>query len=423
MLGLISRSHLVIVGVLAFIFAVSANMAWLNPDPNYVIKTHERIPIMWQYNGDSVVEFLSAAFFPDYFKTDKTRTNRPGYPLAVKVLSEAIGIIVWPFYKMSALLQTMLGYTLLKALVYLAGALALFSIGKRFLPERASLYAVLLAFLHPFAVTFAATFHTSELQFLTPIFLVWMWLNLGDKYTHKKNILFSLIIGYLMLTKQNYAVYLTLLTFSFFIFKRYKESILSFLMHLIPLAVWFISLKILDIPYYNHETETYKQGVWLYQDLLLRNPLEIIKILISSINRWLENIAVFFSLFGLAALIALGFAEIRAKLNRRWVIFFILALGFSWLQTLAANRYAPYMSSDISFLIWPLAGYALYQFSLIERWRKLIPLIFSLYFLAGLTTIMSFPWIHPYQHKGVTNPERVKLLEEGKLVPRDNPSI
>src|SRR5258706_16283192 len=88
--------HWTIVGMILCIFAISANAAWLNPNPDYVIKTNTRIPILWQFNGDTTVEFLSAAYFPEYFKVDKTRINRPGYPLMAKVFGEGNGLIARP---------------------------------------------------------------------------------------------------------------------------------------------------------------------------------------------------------------------------------------------------------------------------------------------------------------------------------------
>ena len=58
-------------------------------------------------------------------------------------------------------------------------------------------------------------FHTQELQFITPTIIIYFYLNLANKYSHFKNIFFSVIVGILMLGKANYAIYLGFLSFSF----------------------------------------------------------------------------------------------------------------------------------------------------------------------------------------------------------------
>lgn len=410
----VSREHLLIVGMVIGIFLISANIAWLNPKAPYVIKTNERIPVMWQYNGDAAVEFLSGAHFPDYYKVDKTRINRPGYPALVKVLGEIYGILASPFIKLGDLLKAMLGYITLKVLVYLTGAIAMFSLVRRYFSKQVALLSVALLFLHPFAITFIGTFHTSELQFITPIFLIFFWFKLGENYSWKKNVLFSLIVGLLMLSKQNYAVYFSILIFSFFVLRRYKETVLSFLVHLAPLTAWILSLKLLDIPYYNHESAN-GLGVWLYRDLIYRNPLEVAKILILSVNSWLILILSFFSLLVLLSIHSLSFDNIKNKITKSNIAFILIFLGFSWVQTFAANRYAPYMTSDLAIIIVPLAALALYQ--LTERYRlvKYLPYLMFVYLLISLITIVGFPWMHPYEQKGIFNPERVSELNEGRL--------
>jgi hypothetical protein len=404
----------VIVGVILLIFTISANIAWLNPDPNYVIKTHPRIPILWQYNGDAVVEFLSAAYFPEYYKVDKTRINRPGYPALAHTLGRVFGILAFPIYKIDPLTQGLLGYMTLKLLVYLSGAFALYHVVKKWFDGRVALLAVLLLLLHPFAVIFSTTFHTSELQFIAPIILLALWLKLGDAYSYQKNIVFSLLAGFLMLAKQNYAIYLAIIVFSFFVLKRYKESILSFLVHLIPLGIWMLALKMLGIPYYNHESAN-GLGVWLYQDLIFRNPLEIVQTVLGSVNLWLLALIGHFSLLAPAALVALMTLRASHTFSRNTYLFVGLFTFFSWLQTFAANRYNSYMTSDLSVIIFPLAAYLIWtilgKYNL-TRWQSAF---LALYFLIGLTTIMEFPWVHPYNQTNVINDDRIGELKSGDL--------
>lgn len=415
---LYKRPYLIIAGIILIIFIISANLAWLNPNPNYVVKTNPKIPILWQYNGDATVEFLTAAYFPEYLKVDKTRTNRPGYPFIAHTLGEVYGLIALPFHPLGPLQKGLLGYMTMKLLVYLSAALTLYHIVRRWLPKEVALISVALVFFHPFSVIYSGTFHTSELQFITPIFLAGLWLNLADNYSHKKNIFYSLLVGVLMLAKQNYAAYLAILLFSFFIAKKYRESILSFVVHLIPLIIWLITLKLLHIPYYNHETISNGDGVWVVSALTSGNLFAFIQILVTTTKEWFIAISGYFTVSVFLALLALSFPELRSRLTRRHKIFIFILLGANWLQFLAARSYAGYLTSDLAIVIFPLAAYFIYRFFESRGLKKFVPAFLIFYLLVGVLTIAHFPWVHPYDQHDITHPDRVELLQEGKLVPR-----
>ncbi|MBX4199198.1 glycosyltransferase family 39 protein [Candidatus Parcubacteria bacterium] len=411
------RPYMVIAGIIVSIFLISVNMAWLNPDSAYVIKTNPRIPILWQYNGDAAVEFLSAAYFPEYFRVDKTRTNRPGYPVIAKALGEVYGLIALPIHKLNPLQKGILGYMTMKLLVYFFAAAGLYQIVRRWASKNVALLSVVLTFFHPFAVRYSGTFHTSELQFITPIFFVWLWLKLGDSYSHKKNIFFSLLAGFMMLVKQNYAPYLAILLYSFFVKRKYKESVLSFIAHLVPLAIWLLALKFLHLPYYNHEAATNGDGIWILQ-LFVKNPLEVLGVLFSTTKDWLAMIAGYFTIFAFLAPLAFSIPELRNTFTKELQAFLFILMGANWLQFLAAKSLAPYLTSDLAIFIFPLSAYLIYAFIERRNLKRFIPVFAGLYLLVGLISIIHFPWVHPFNQQGITNPDRVKLLEEGRLVPR-----
>lgn len=413
------RNHLAIIGIILSIFIISANLAWLNPRPDYVVKTHPRIPVLWQFNGDATVEFLSAAYFPEYFKVDKTRVNRPTYPLVANVLGQAYGLVALPFYELNPLQKGMLGYMTMKFLIYLSAAITLYHLIRRWYPKKVALLSIPLVFLHPFAVIYSGTFHTSELQIITPIFLIALWLDLAERYSHRKNILYSMLAGVLMLAKQNYAPYLAILLYSFFVAKKYKETILSVVVHFIPLLMWLVTLKAMSIPYYNHELATNANGVWILTAFVSKNFFEFVQIIVDNFKGWLLGITSYFTIFVFLSLLALSMPEVRSRFDRRLVAFFLIFAGANYLQFLAAHSLAGYLTADLAVLIYPLAAYLIYQ--LFERWglKRFIPLLLVIYLLIGLTSIVNFPWVHPYDQTDITHPDRVKLLEEGKLVPRN----
>ncbi len=375
---------------------------------------------MWQFNGDAAVEFLSAAYFPEYFHVDKTRINRPGYPVLAKALGEGYGLLVLPIYKLNPLEKGMLGYITLKLAIYITTAICLFNLIRTKFSAQVALISVTLLLLHPFAIRYIGTFHTSELQFVTPIILVTLLLNLAKNYSHRKNIIYSLIAGFMMLAKQNYSVYLAILLFSFFVIKRYKESILSFVSHLIPLLLWLVCLKFFNLPYYNHEVASNNDGIWLITGLFNGHIFATIQSLINFSKDWLIMITSYFTGFIFLAVAAIHVPEIKAKLSNKEWLFLLIFIGANWLQFLAANSPAPHLTSDLAFFVYPLAAYLIYRFTNQHNLNRFIPAFFAIYLVIGLMSMVRLPWVHPYQQNGVTNPDRVKILEEGKLIPRNS---
>ena len=105
--------------IIPLIFIISANIAWLNPGPGKeVYKPFNELPLLWQYNYDSGIEILTAAYFPSIFKTDNTRIDRPTYPFFVKIIGELVGLISQPIYKLNNLEKAGIGYLLLKLTIY-----------------------------------------------------------------------------------------------------------------------------------------------------------------------------------------------------------------------------------------------------------------------------------------------------------------
>ena len=180
----IDKNYYYIALLILFLFIIGANLAWTNFQPK-VAKTNPKIPIMWQYDCDASVDFLSGAFFPKYFKYDGQRINRPTFPFFAKFFGESIGLIASPFYKMSVLLKTMLGYIVLKLLFYYIGAIFLYKIVKEWLGKQIALLSVIAVFFHPHSVQWIATFATAPSQFITPIIIFYLFSQLAKKYSVK----------------------------------------------------------------------------------------------------------------------------------------------------------------------------------------------------------------------------------------------
>ena len=108
--------------LLFVIFFISANLAWLNPTDNNperpsLYKTHNTIPLFWQYNLDSGIEILTAAYFPKIYEVNNTRIDRPTYPALANIFGRVIGLIAKPVVELSNLEKAGIGYLCLKILI------------------------------------------------------------------------------------------------------------------------------------------------------------------------------------------------------------------------------------------------------------------------------------------------------------------
>ena len=129
--------------LLAGVFIISANLAWLNPqDTNPKVprlyKTHENIPLFWQYNLDAGIEILTAAYFPKIFEKDKTRIDRPAYPIIVNLLGKGVGMISSPFITLNKLEKAGIGYLLLKIMIFSSSIILMNKIVSKYFDNQTS---------------------------------------------------------------------------------------------------------------------------------------------------------------------------------------------------------------------------------------------------------------------------------------------
>ncbi len=385
--------------LLGIIFLVQANIAWLNPRPGFepLSKLNEKIPFLWQYNTDSPTELFTADEFPHSLKETNVRVSRPAYPLLVRALQQTLELLTHMFSPFS----TVLAYILLKFFVFMAYCCLFWKLLRLFLSERATLLALILSLFHPLAITFIGTYHTTELQFITPVIVVALLWDISKVYTPKKNILYSLLVGFLMLAKPDYAVYIAVLLFA--VFKRkYKAAGLSFISYLIPLAAWLLFLKLYGVPYYDNQAAEYGQGVWLYQDFILRSPREMLQLVGDSLKAFARQAVEFYGIWlplGAAGFIRYFFKKSTPKIP---MVFIALLVLLTWFQMFASRHDVPYMAADFSFFIFGLAAYFIFE---IFPFRSRPAQVMLTSVIAALTlsfhvfAIVQTPWIHPYdQH-------------------------
>ena len=373
------------------LFIIGANYAWLNPHPEFKVYKTLDFPFFWQFNPDAGVEIISAAYFPEAFRMYKDRINRPTYPFLVNSIGYFSRIILKPFKKISDVEAAGVGYIILKLILFLLASIILFNVFDSFFHDQSlSFFGVFLILFHPFSIEAFSTFHTFELQFINPILFSFFFFNLSRKYSHTKNIFFSIIVGILLLGRPNYAIYLSFLTFSLFD-KYYLRAIVSFISHLFPLGLYYFFLNLNNINYVNHEIENYDQGIFILNYLKDFQFEQLFIELSKSLFFFIKSI---FSHFYIVLLfILLGYKNLKVTKNH--LIYLTAILFFTYLQFLAARKYdIAYMVSDMSIFIVGVGLYAIKNNShFILNKNK----IASVYFLISIFTLINLPLKNPYE--------------------------
>ena len=395
------RKFFVLLGV---IFIISANLAWLNPqDTNPKIprlyKTHQTIPLFWQYNLDSGVEILTAAYFPKIYEVNNTRIDRPVYPIIANIFGKTIGMIGSPFIKLNKLEKAGIGYLLLKILIFSSSIILMHRIISHYFDNKISCLSIFFTYTSPFAIFYITAFHTSELQFITPIFIIYFFTIIKDKYSVFRNIIFSILIGILMLAKPNYAVYLT---FMFFLIykKKWVEIFISFFSHLIPIILYLIFINLMNFEFQITGTKDYNQGVWIYNDIRNGNIFEVIKLFIFSFTKFFIAILYNYKIIFLFAIAGILIKSYKKNIKIDHYVFLLLFVFCTYLQMFVADRYNNYMSYDLAIVLNSFAAYGIYELiKKIERinFRGLfIPIIMFLYLAFNIASFIHLPWVHPY---------------------------
>lgn len=394
------KELLVVFTLVIFIFVIQANIAWINPSPGFSprLKLSSSVPLLWQYFPDALFELSTAVQFPEIFHHADARVSRPVYPAMARGIGFLLQVTYSPFTRIDPILATIFGHLFLKIAMYTIFGFLLFRLSRKFMDEKPAFLPVMLILFHSHAITHVASYGTVDLQFISPLIICCLFFNISSKYNTTKNILYSLIIGVLMLAKENYALYLAVVLFSLYK-KQYKKISLSVLIHLIPLGIWLVFLKMYGLKYSHHGAEVYDQGVWLWREFIFMSPVEMLKTVQHSIALYIKCLAEFHVFWLFIAFYSLN--DMRKELGNNVILFISIFVFTNWLQIFTAKRYLAYMTSDLSFIIFGLASCCVGKI-IHNRFKNhenaVVVGIGCMWLIWNLLSMTHFPWIHPYNH-------------------------
>jgi len=225
---------------------------------NSFIQKIEPLISKYHMNLDAGGFLLIAHDFPQhYFKGNYTLLTRPLYPILVNWLAMPLHLIS-DSYSMTFAAGIIVNFILFFFTVYL-----FYQLLKKFVSSRVAFLSSVLLIFSPLAHIWLIQPETNIFGIFAIIFSLYLLNNYITSPSLRKLTIFSLMVGVLLLGKHLFVISIFILLLAFF-FKRYREGIIFFVLHLIPFAFYaFWITQVWDLPFYVDQVSQYDYGVWL----------------------------------------------------------------------------------------------------------------------------------------------------------------
>ncbi len=248
---------------------------------------------------------LAQNFSPEYFNGNPF-LERPLYSFLIFLISLPIRLFAIPSYGIIFGLAILINFILISIAVLL-----FFSLLKKVFSEKVAFLASILLIFSPFVHSFLNQPLAEMLMVFGVILSAYLLHNYIQKPGQKKLVCFYLIVGALMLGKMFFAISFFVLLLSLY-FKRYREGLIFFLVHLIPLLLWYVFVtRVWGIAYYSHGVQHWHMGVWMLD--MMRWPWqESYRVLLKTLPDFLTALIYGFLLIPVV-FSAIGFTKLPFK--------------------------------------------------------------------------------------------------------------
>jgi len=357
---------------------ISHRKSPLNASEGSLITRAYGILTKYYVNADGGQYILLANNFPKYYlESQPIILDRPLYPFLIAVVAFLPRLFFNSYatiFTSAIFLNFILGFFSVVLFYYLC---------EKFINSRTAILSSLL-------LIFSPAFHlwlVQPMPEMFTIFIIIATLFLLENYIRNpsrfKLIIFSLIVGTFMLGKMLFALSIFILISAFY-FRRYKEGFMFLIIHLIPLAVWYLLvIKLLRIPYFFNEVANYGVGVWLFN--IFRWPWhKTLETLIVVLPNFISIVIYGFLLLPVI-FAALGFKKIIFKNGKLFCFIFVISF---LLLIFMMNVYSPRYGFWLFPVIYPLAVLGIDRTAEFSK-KYINPKVFSLVIYILLIVISS----------------------------------
>lgn len=356
-------------------------------DNSFIKKAY---PLIANYhmNLDVGGYLLIAHDFPQhYFKGNYTLLTRPLYPILVNWLARPLHLISGS-YSMTFVAGLLLNFALFFFTVYL-----FYWLVKKFISDRVAFLSSALLIFSPFAHVWLVQPETNIFAIFAIIFSLYLLYGYVQAPSLRKLIIFSLAVGFLLLGKKIFAISVFILLLAFF-FKRYKEGIIFFVLHLLPLAFWsFWITRVWGLPLYVDEVSVWGYGTW-FLNIFNWPWYQTFKIFINSVPNFISMVIYGFIL--LPVIFALiGYRRLILEKKKIFLLSFIFSF---FILIFSMQLFIPRWGFWLFPIILPLAVLGIDEVAdFIKKYKTSYAkafyiLIYSLIILISSLNIYKFIW-------------------------------
>lgn len=315
----------------------------------------------YRMNLDGGGYLLIAHDFPQhYFKGNYTLLTRPLYPILVNWTARPIHFIS-DSYSMTFAAGIIVNFILFFLTVFLFYLLV-----EKLISQRTAFLSSILLIFSPMVRIWLIQPETNIFGIFAVIFSLYLFYNYLNNPSFSKLIIFSMAIGMLLLGKKIFAISIFIVLLALF-FRRFKEGIIFFFIHLLPLIFWFFWVtKVWGLEFYVDEVSQFSFGVWLLN--IFHWPwYQTLKIFIESVPNFISSV-----IYGFL-LIPVIFALIgyrKFTLPKKNIIIFSFIISF-FVLFFGTNLYLPRWGFWLFPVIYPLAVLGINEVAdFLRRYKK-----------------------------------------------------
>ena len=334
----------------------------------------------YRMNLDAGGYLLLAHDFPNhYFKGNYTMLTRPLYPILVNWIARPLHFIS-DSYSMTFTAGIILNFTLFFFTVFLFYLLV-----EKLISQRTAFLSSVLLIFSPMAHVWLIQPETNIFGIFTVIFSLYLLYDYLNNPSFSKLIIFSLAIGMLLLGKKIFAISIFIILLALF-FRRFKEGIIFFFIHLLPLIFWsFWITKVWGLEFYIDEVSQFGFGIWLLNIFQWR-WYQTLKIFIDSFPNFISAVVYGF------LLIPVIFALIGYRkfiLSKKNIIIFSFIISF-FILFFGTNIYLSRWGFWLFPVIYPLAVLGIDEAAdFLRRYKKWYALAFYVFIYSLIILISS----------------------------------
>lgn len=348
----------------------------------------------YRINGDAGGMILLARDFPQYyFRGHFAFIDRPLYAFLVFLTARPMSLISDSYS------ATFAAGIFLNFVIFFFTVFLFYLLVKKIISSRVAFLSSVLLIFSPFAHIWLVQPETNIFGAFSVISSLYLLYNYAVSPSTRKLIIFSLIIGLLMLGKMLFFISFFILILAV-LFRRFKEGILFLAVHLVPLGLWYFLVNGV-FKFNNYLSDNISLNMYLAENWLI-NIFQwpwhrTFKIFLDALPKFISS--AFYGFLALPVIFALaGFRKLsisRKNLFCSGFIFSFFALIF------AMNYYSPRHSFLLFPIVYPLAVLGIDRVAdFLRKYKKWYAVGFYLITFTALIIISSINILKVFPYNG-----------------------